>query len=55
MLTADVDGSEAVGSIGMEVEISAGIFRVTFEERPEPWGRISVRGNRAKLFSACVS
>lgn len=26
----------------MEVEISAGIFRVTFEERPEPWGRISV-------------
>ena len=55
MLTADVDESEAVGSIGMEVEISAGIFRVTFEERPEPWGRISVRGNRAKLFSACVN
>lgn len=25
----------------MEGEILAGIFRVTFEERPEPWGRIS--------------
>ena len=48
MLRTDVDGSEAVGSIGMGVEISAGIFRVTFEERlpggevlenTEVWGR----------------
>lgn len=36
MLRTDVDRSEAVGSIGMGVEISAGIFRVTFEERLEP-------------------
>lgn len=44
MLRTDVDGSETVGSIGMGVEISARILRVTFEERLEPRARSQSEG-----------
>ena len=55
MLRTDVDGSEAVGSIGMGVEISAGIFRVTFEERLEPRALSRSEVTVPKLASACVN
>ena len=39
----------------MGVEISAGIFRVTFEERLEPRALSRSEGTVPKLASACVN